>query len=260
MVCPRCGLSNPDTTVWCECGHDFETGRLRGDPALDTPAWTGPFISAAPRARWTIALLAVWILLDVVALLSELAQAGLVSRSLSGVPITKAEAASNDSRQQFIAILQLTVYVVTAVAFLLWFSRSYSNVAALSPIPRSFSPAWAVGSFFIPLLNLVRPFRITRELWHLSDPDVTGASAADPRRWKTPPVLGWWWGVWLLSGGLGQVALTFSRRAGSPQEFLTASYIVIAANAAWIAAAALAIAVVKDIDARQLRHPKAIER
>ena len=252
MDCPRCGLSSPDTAIWCECGHDFETGRLRGDPALAAPAWTGQFISAAARARWTIALLAVWIFLDVVAIVSDLAQAGLVTRALSGAPVTRADAASNDSRQYFIAVLQLIVYVATAVAFLMWFSRSYSNVSVLSTTPRSYSSAWAVGSFFIPFLNLVRPFRITRELWQLSD--------ADAPRWKTPPVLGWWWGVWLLSGALGQLALMFSRHARSPQDLLTVSYLSIASNAGWIAAAALAIAVVKGIEAAQVRHPKAVER
>ena len=28
-TCPRCDLTYPDTAVWCDCGYDFRSGRMR---------------------------------------------------------------------------------------------------------------------------------------------------------------------------------------------------------------------------------------
>src|SRR6266571_8305121 len=167
MDCPRCGLSSPDTAMWCDCGYDFRTRRMRGQPTPGGPATgTGEFVSAASQARWTVGLLIAGICLDVVATVSGSLQVSLVNRVLSGETITTAEAASNDSRQQLIGVFQIILYVATAVVFLMWLSRSYRNLSALSSSPRAYSPGWAVGSFFVPFLNLVRPLQIVRELWH----------------------------------------------------------------------------------------------
>jgi hypothetical protein len=27
MRCPKCGLENPESAVWCDCGYDFTTGK-----------------------------------------------------------------------------------------------------------------------------------------------------------------------------------------------------------------------------------------
>jgi hypothetical protein len=31
-TCPRCGLTNPDTAIWCDCGYDFRSGLMRDLP------------------------------------------------------------------------------------------------------------------------------------------------------------------------------------------------------------------------------------
>jgi uncharacterized protein DUF4328 len=253
MDCPRCGLVTPDTAVWCDCGHNFTTGRLRGDPAAGGPATRiGPFNSATSRARWTVGLLVGGICLDVVAIMSGLLEISLVNRALSGEAITASEAASSDSRQQLIGILQIGLYIAAAVTFLMWISRSYRNLSALSSSPCTYSPGWAIGAFFVPFLNLVRPFQIVRELWHLSDSSSTVTTVrTEGQKPPTPPIVGWWWGVWLVAGFLGQAVWRFSWRATTLQEILTAGYITIAADAVGIAAAVLAISLVRSIDARQ---------
>jgi drug/metabolite transporter superfamily protein YnfA len=29
MRCPKCGLENPATAEWCDCGYDFSTGKVK---------------------------------------------------------------------------------------------------------------------------------------------------------------------------------------------------------------------------------------
>src|SRR6266567_3557520 len=110
MECPRCGLANPATAIRCDCGYDFRSGRMSGQPATGDRTGTGQFISAESLARWTVGLLIAGICLDVVAIVSGLLQASLVTQILTGATITDAEAASNDSRQQLIGVLQIILY------------------------------------------------------------------------------------------------------------------------------------------------------
>ena len=253
MRCPRCGLENPDTAMWCDCGYDFRSGQMRRHPALGAPGTAiAQFVSAASRARWTVRLLIAGICLDVVAMASGLLQVSLVNRVIGGAAITAAEAAANDSRQGLIGGLRILLFLATAVAFLMWLSRAYKNLWALNAVTPSYSPGWAVGSFFVPFLNLVRPFRIVRELWHLSDSGSTiPALRAEGRNLPTPAVVGWWWGIWLVSGFLGQAALRASWQMKTPQDILGASYVSLVGDVVSIVAAFLAISLVRAIEAKQ---------
>ena len=67
-----------------------------------------------------------------------------------------------------------------------------------------------MGSFFVPILNLYRPYQIMREIWRASDP----ATPLDmPYAWTEAPMtplIGWWWGLWIgrsLTGSLATQAL-----------------------------------------------------
>lgn len=34
-TCPRCGLINPDSAMWCDCSYDFRSGSIREQPVTD---------------------------------------------------------------------------------------------------------------------------------------------------------------------------------------------------------------------------------
>lgn len=38
MRCPKCGLENPTTAMWCDCGYDFTKGKMRNAPTATGPA------------------------------------------------------------------------------------------------------------------------------------------------------------------------------------------------------------------------------
>lgn len=58
---------------------------------------------------------------------------------------------------------------------------------------------WAVGRFFLPLLNLWHPFLGVAEIWRVSVDPV------DPDRIRTPALLHWWWGLWLATSLFGPI-------------------------------------------------------
>jgi hypothetical protein len=69
-----------------------------------------------------------------------------------------------------------------------------------------FTPGWAVGWWFVPFANLVKPFQTVRELWKASDPGA-------PDWWgsETLPVIGWWWGGYVVFNILDGIAGAYIR-------------------------------------------------
>lgn len=180
-----------------------------------------PFSSQDSAGRWTKGLLVATLVLSAVAVVSGHFQNELLSRATSG-GISDAEAAANDSRQQLIGVLQLLLFIGTAVAFLVWFHRTHKNLPALGGRELKYTPGWAVGGFFVPFLNLVRPLQVMREIWHGSDPAglERDASAKGPdtrNQFGTPPLVGWWWALYLMTSVLGNIA---ARMALAPNQTL----------------------------------------
>lgn len=209
------------------------------------------YASGHSRAQWVSILLGIIIVLDIVALVSGYIEIQLLNRVLRGETITMVEATANDTRQAAIGITYLVLFVITAILFCMWIHRAYRNLPSLGVSGLKYSPGWAVGGFFVPILNLFRPFQITREIWKASDP---ATDINDSLAWQsatTSPIIAFWWVLWIVSGLLGQVLLRMSFQAETLSEILTSSWLTFVADAFEIPTAILAILVVRGIDFRQ---------
>jgi len=60
---------------------------------------------------------------------------------------------------------QLCSLVVSAVFFCIWIYNANEIAGSISQTKMQFTPGWAVGWFFIPLMNLVMPYRVMTEIW-----------------------------------------------------------------------------------------------
>ena len=70
-----------------------------------------------------------------------------------------------------LTLLGFVIFVVTVIAFLIWLHRSSTNLTAFGYWKsQGYSPAWAVGSFFLPIVNLFVPYQATKEIWQKSKP------------------------------------------------------------------------------------------
>lgn len=216
--------------------------------AYNTPP---PYVSARGRARWAVASLCVVIALDVITALTECAELRLLNQMIAGREVPGAEWNSVYTQQQVVGAVVLGVGLVTTALLAVWLYRAYKNLLAFGQSGLRYSPAWAAGSWFVPIVNLFVPFRIVREAWRACDP---ATHPADPLGWqgvRVPPLLGWWWGVEILAV---VAALTASGLAAWAQT--TRQYRVVAwADLVWIAVAVfaslLAIRVVRSVQARQ---------
>ena len=145
-----------------------------------------------------------------------------------------------------LALLDFFIYLATVVFFLMWLYRAYNNLRAFNQWSRLDSSAgWAVGSFFIPFVNLVAPYRAVKEVWQKSWPaDEALLSAPSP-----PASFPLWWLFWLLSNFANNISfrLTFTENV----EGSTATIVSMIAGALSILAAVFAYLVVDSIDKRQ---------
>jgi hypothetical protein len=145
-----------------------------------------------------------------------------------------------------LAVLEFIIYVTTVVFFLMWLHGSYTNLRAFNSWSHlEHSPGWAVGSFFVPFINLAVPYRAVKEVWQKSWPaDEALLSAPSP-----PAQFPLWWTFWLLSCFAGNISMRLSFNENVPES--TATIVSIIASGLSIIAAVFAYLVVDAIDKRQ---------
>lgn len=142
---------------------------------------------------------------------SGLLQMNLISRMQSGAGATEAEIEFNDLREFSIGILEVGLAILGGVLFLKFLGRTNHNATALGARGLSATPGWTIGYFFVPILNLFKPYQVLQEIWKASDPDAGDRS--DP---PGSPLIGWWWGIRLIDLFANQALLRLS--LAEPQE------------------------------------------
>ncbi len=140
------------------------------------------------------------------------------------------------------------VAFLIAVGFLIaWTSRVYRNLGPLGVQELRFTEGWAVGAWFVPFLNLVRPKQILDDVWRATGPD---RGDDDWHQRKVTPLLHVWWGLWIL-GGLLSLSSADNADLSSAKSSSIAACV---ADGVLIVACALAIVVVTRLtESQELR-------
>lgn len=97
----------------------------------------------------------------------------------------------------------LAVFIGTIVVFLRWF-HLVARYALARGVTLDATPGWAVGYWFVPIVNLFRPFQLARAM--LSG---LGANAG---------LVGAWQATWIIGNGLANVS---SRLDSAPVSLLS---------------------------------------
>lgn len=146
-------------------------------------------------------------------------------------------------------ILRFPIFILTAILFLIWLNRANKNLTPLKAENIEFSSGWAVGWWFIPFANLVKPFQVVREVWCQSDPDFDESLGFLPNSYQAPTFMTLWWACWLISNILLQI---FDKIDSSDRTMsLPSSIIMILSSLCAMIAAFLVIKIVRGITERQ---------
>ena len=87
-------------------------------------------------------------------------------------------------------------FLVAVIAWCMWAYRAYANLPEVFGIPIESSPGWAPGSFFIPFVNLFKPYQIMKEVWD----KVAPSHEVGQHSW-----LSLWWACWIGQGVISRV-------------------------------------------------------
>jgi hypothetical protein len=213
---------------------------------------TTGFRDPTSLTNWVVWLLCAEIAIAAVSFVSGIFEANLLrdiaSSAFASDSDMKAAAASSDLRQKVIGFAQFAAYGAAGIAILMWIYRANWNVRQLGAKDMRFTPGWAVGWFFVPFLNLWKPYQAMREIWMAS---------ASPANWHAQPVpllLHVWWFLWVGSALLSQVAFRLYLKAQTIDAFISANMLTMTADAAEIITAIAAILLIRRIYLLQMAH------
>jgi len=155
--------------------------------------------------RAKTAILWIWIVLalEIVSLISSYMQYNLLQIVANGGFISEKAAEANDIREAIVGGIYAIAYIVSFITFIMWFRRSYFNLHQKVRWLQ-FSESWAAGSWFVPIINLYRPYQIMKEIYVETKYLFTKKGLSEEVGYTTS-YLGWWWALWLISGFVGQI-------------------------------------------------------
>ena len=145
------------------------------------------------------------------------------------------------------ALAQTLIFLVCGFLCLKWIYRMSLNAHSLAPNMKV-SPAWGVGWFFVPFASLWKPFQGVRESWQVS----AAAGGPDWQVQPVPPLLRWWWGLWLASNIIGNVSLRLQMNATSAGGLAISGALSLLQDIANVPLDVLFIFVVRRLTALQL--------
>jgi len=186
------------------------------------------------RAKNTIGVLYFMVILMIISIVVYFLQFKLLKQEI----ITAQDIQMNKRRIDFVNGEYLFGKILAAFIFIQWFRRSYFNLHQ-TPIAVNYSEGWAAGAWFVPFLNLFRPYQIMKEIWYKTQSSVKIENPISHNSVKI------WWGVFIIGNIVNFISISYP--VVNNESLMTATLIGIVGNIVSIIAAFLAINVVKKV-------------
>jgi hypothetical protein len=196
--------------------------------------------------RANLAMVLLWIVLglEVISLGMYTVQFILLKSVADGGEVSTEVAEANDLRIKIVGVVYFVAFVISVVTFISWFRRAYFNLHLRAKF-LSYSEGWAAGAWFVPILNLFRPFQIMREMYQMTKGYLIEKGAATQESFGTDVVIVWWV-LWIADNAISQVVFRYSRSAETLDEFIYGTAGAIAENLIGIILCVIAVKVIRD--------------
>lgn len=151
-------------------------------------------------------------------------------------------------------VLALIIYISSAVIYFIWIRQAYRNLHTLQLRRTEYSSGWAIGAYFVPFINYVRPYRMMKEIWFGSQPEYALSEEDDQEfynRRYSDTILKSWWAVFLIDWHITQFSIRFSMKVDTAEKLLTSHWIDIISISSGIFLSFIALYMVSMINAWQ---------
>lgn len=161
-------------------------------------------------------------------------------------PSTERATTSSTSTFRFIpgfgVMLLGLLMLMSPLFFIIWFYLAYRNLERAGFDDLEYSPWAPLWVFFVPFLNLFRPYQIMQELWQGSQAVARGEYTG--QAWKEQGnswLVTSWWGTFLMAGVLLAIASPELFGVAVARALIVVGYLFI------VAAGMLAVLMVRTI-------------
>jgi len=187
----------------------------------------------------------------VIAIISDFMEYDLLKDLAAGICPGDDAITNSDDRQRIISIFEVIAYITSIFAFLFWFYRVYKNLVLAEVADLKYSPGWAIGGFFIPVANLVIPYRVMAEVWKGSHVLSEGSPKDGWKEMKLSSRVDLWWALFIITNIVENIAIRLTLNADTIEGLTLSSLISIVSSVINIPAAIVTIYLVKDISKLQ---------
>lgn len=210
------------------------------------------FVPATVAAKWAIGGIVGSLGIQVIAAIL----AGVLFLAIEGKHITPA-VVSLYRASWYVNSFSSLGYIIAGVLFLRWFYLAYRNLPSLGVSALYYRPIWAIVWFFVPILNLYKPYQMMSITWRASDPEPEYRGAA----WRSAtltPLVGIWWVIWIFGEIVREITGIGVRDAKSWQDVAIIEALIVAFSSLLTTAGTVLIEIIRKIDRRQLQKSKTL--
>lgn len=201
------------------------------------------------RAKYAEYLIITIMLLNIVAIISSYMQYDLLTSFQNGQMFSDDTINANDTREQIIGIIMAIVNIISIITFVQWFRRAYFNLN--QRIKCSHKEGWALGSWFVPIVSLFRPYQIMKEM----DTEVTemiNKRVSESKQEKNNYLMiGFWWALWIISSYIGRYATKGYFKAEEVDDFINVTIADITLSIIGIPLAIITIFVIRNYSEKE---------
>lgn len=196
------------------------------------------------RAQIAIALIWTVLAMELVSLISGYLQYDLLQTVAKGGEVSMGDANANDLREKVVGVIYFIVFIISSVTFIQWFRRAYCNLHQQVNY-LSNTEDWAAKCWFVPIVNLYKPFQIMKELYEESK-ELLLKKGLIYNEDLGSGYLTFWWTLWITNSIIGQWVFRYSLKAESLDELTISTVGGMINNAMGIPLALITVKIIKD--------------
>ena len=208
----------------------------------------GDYIPLRRRALVVTVVFAGLLAVQAVAVVADVRELELYDRFVNGDPGSHEEWSANVDRQSALGTAQTVTFPLATIAFIAWLHLAYGNLDAIGA-RRRYGRGWAIGAWFVPFLNLVRPLKVVNDVWRGGAPPDAGVEQREPH-----PIVIWWWVTFVIDWLFATFGLRAIRGDATAEELRMQTTMWVASDTFTYIPAILALVVVwshtRRLDAR----------
>jgi hypothetical protein len=165
----------------------------------------------------------------------------------NGLTVDDSVLERNEEREEIISICIFAIFIVTGIVFAKWTHQAVVNSRGFGSKSMKYTPGWAAAYYFIPIINIYKPYKVMMEVWKVS---------MNPNNWQNQGgtlLISFWWYSWIIVGYVGIAVSKQFFKSETLEAYIQAYQLYIAHDVANFIVALLAILVVNTIYNNQKR-------